>query len=74
MPTFTETLSSTFTGTDESPLSEGGAWATMTGEASFSRTSNQAAAGRRDRRRSRQEPNQDSILAYSAMPECGVRN
>ena len=42
MPTFTETLSSTFTGTDESPLSEGGAWATMTGENSFARTSNQA--------------------------------
>jgi len=44
MPTFTETLSSTFTGTDEVTLSEGGAWATMTGEASFSRTSNQAVA------------------------------
>ena len=45
MPTFTETLSSTFTGADESPLSEGGAWATMTGEVSFSRTSNQAKVG-----------------------------
>ena len=42
MPTFTETLSSTFTGADEVTLSEGGAWATMTSEASFSRTSNQA--------------------------------
>ena len=42
MPTFTETLSSTFTGADEATLSEGGAWATLTGEASFSRTSNQA--------------------------------
>jgi len=42
MPTFTETLSSTFTGADEATLSEGGAWAKMTSESSFSRTSNQA--------------------------------
>lgn len=42
MPTFTLVASSTFTGANENPLSEGGVWATGTAETAFQRLSNAA--------------------------------